>query len=82
MTNNSHFQELANHGLFLEISVLTVIIISPSVVGLNEEPSAVQNSEAVYNMSAEVWVNVFRSVLAGTLSIPGPVGEVTYHLRR
>lgn len=57
---------------------LTVVKVSPSVVGFDDEVAVVQNSEAVDDVGTDRWVDVLGLVFAFTGSVPGPVGEVTH----
>ena len=39
-----------------------------------------QDGESVVNDGAEFGVDVFRDILTGPWSVPGPVNEVTHHV--
>lgn len=47
----------------------------------HDEIGVVQDSKPVYDMSAKLWIDVFGFILAHTIAIPGPVGEITDNLR-
>jgi hypothetical protein len=40
----------------------------------------VQNGEAVDDVGAEVWIDVFGEVPSDSFAVPGPVGEVANNL--
>lgn len=46
----------------------------------DQEVVAVEDREAVDDVSAEGSVDVVGGVFAFSRSVPGPVGEVTHHL--
>lgn len=59
--------------------ILTVIKISPGIVGFDDEIAVVENRKAVDDVGTDRWVNVFWLVFAQARSVPRPVGEVTHH---
>ena len=59
-----------------EVEVRTVVEVGPRVVCFDHEILVVQNSEPVYDVCAEIGVDVLGQVLPLALTVPRPVREV------
>ena len=55
---------------------VTIVEVSPAVVGLHDQLRIVEDSKAVDDVSADGGVDVIGLVLATFRAVPGPVGEV------
>lgn len=56
--------------------LLTVIEVSPRIMGLYNQIFIVKHSKPINYVSTEVCVDIFRNVFSNSSSVPSPVGEV------
>lgn len=66
--------------IFFFIKQITIVKISPRIVGFYNEIFVVQNSKTVDNVGAQVGIYVFWQVFTSSLTVPGPVREIAYNL--
>ena len=65
----------------LNYPTLTVVIISPRVMSLYNQVFVVQHCKAIHNVGAKLFIYCLWKVFPYSLPVPGPVCEVTHHLK-
>lgn len=56
--------------------VLTIIEVSPRVMGFHDQILVVEHSKPINYVGTEVRIDIFGNVFADSSSVPSPVGEV------
>lgn len=68
------------HAQASRITLLTVVNVSPGIVGLDGVTRAVEYSESVDDVRTEISVDILGKEFTLALPVPSPVGEVAHDL--